>query len=171
MGVLRRGCRGGLLTAVILLGGAPHAVADPQFPDLSGYAAVNPDDYQMDRPAPGSGYPEAWSGVVFSTPSGQRCSMKLNTRGGFLGATCVGNMLGDTTHSCVTAYDYEAGSFADCGGAGANGEYKLLPAGSKITVVWSSTGDSVTCAADQAMTACQTGQHGFVLSSADSWTF
>ncbi|MGV0627852.1 hypothetical protein ABQE43_18340, partial [Mycolicibacter minnesotensis] len=79
------GCIGALIVGGLSL--VPPAVAEPQFPDLDRYTAVNTSDYTVAIPT--GGYNGAVSSVQFSTPAGQNCSVVINIRGMWDIATCT----------------------------------------------------------------------------------
>ncbi|MDH6247163.1 hypothetical protein M2432_004826 [Mycobacterium sp. OTB74] len=169
------------LIALVLL---PVAQAAPaNFPDLSRYQPVNPDDYTADH-----GY--ATEGVRFSTPDGLHCSLSHNVRGSESVARCRGELpgVGGATGVLATTYmptvwqqvdlskpemylDMGDNGFIDMPVDGAS--FRPLPAGSRITY------HNVTCAVDNAqMTACVIDSagpslvdHGFLLTPGGSSTF
>lgn len=160
----------------------PAAAADPhEFPDLSGYHAVNADDY-MTYATYGI------QGVQFATPGGYRCRMSANLKASRQIAECWGalpgtgrNHVGLVTQSKQTS----AGAFSDVdlsamekydfGPAGGPSgiidpkDYKPLMPQDKISFA------GFTCGVGPATTACiqddPSSHHGFVLSPQDAWTF
>lgn len=160
MSALRLGRLAAVAAVAMLFTDAAPAVADPQPPDLAGYAAVNAGDYGAVIPADWA-FAEVWSGVVFEAPSGQRCSMLSNTRGGWVEVNCWGKMPNEET-GVATVYNYSPGTFAERQGdlTGYNaslGEFRAVPAGSKIT---HSTAElSATCAVQADVISCIAERH------------
>ncbi len=151
--------------AVLVLGaGCANACADPPgtpaaFPDLSGYAPVDPRAFSASSPGV--------AGFEFTTPSGQVCSH--NTMNSLddpsrLTLTCEGPRpdRGPGTWQVRVATDEPAvlePSYPplDPAYVAASG-IKQLPAMHKIVY------QGIECGADGAgMTACRVGEHGFVL--------
>lgn len=163
--------------AVVLAGlGGPSATADPgQMPDLSSYIAAKVDDYMRYYNYPG------WVGVQFLTPGGYRCRLIYNLKPNASIAECWGS-LPATSFNVVTANNYGPTKFDTIDLAkqeeyrAADGsvtpvpirpeDYKLLPAGTKITAP-----DLGTCAVTSATTTCEVADHGFVLDPQGNQTF
>ncbi len=161
---------------------ASVATADPhQFPDLSGYHAVNASDYETYATY-------GIQGVQFATPAGYRCRMSTNFKASRQMVECWGALPG-TAHNHVAVITQSkqttAATFSDVnlswmeqydfrpseGPAGVIDpkNYKPLTALNKVSYA------GYTCGVDPASTACQaddpSSQHGFVLSPQGSWTF
>ncbi|MFV8142056.1 hypothetical protein ACNQR7_31205 [Mycolicibacterium senegalense] len=178
MGMGNRWSRSSTLIAVGLavlgLTAAPVASSTPGVPDLSGYTAVNSEDYRSEM-----GY--GTSGVRFSTPDGLHCTMTHNARSSWDMAQCAGPLSGvaDLNTARVVSFgspgellksDLSSDTVSNLDGQGwhetpvAPGAYKVLTVGMKISF------ESATCAVgDRRLTTCviaggQTfGDHGFVL--------
>lgn len=158
---------------VAALAVAPSATAAPSFPGLGKYQAVDAAEYPAHYSYPS--YPEAYSGVAFSTPAGQQCALTRNSRNMTLLAACDGPLPGVDQKS-VSAFNNQAGAFQSYGTG--DGPYNPLPAGSKIDFADSQM--SASCVVDAAMTACVVvdnrpgvtpARHGFVLGPEESSTF
>ncbi len=149
---------------------ASKPVEAGKFPDMSGYTAVNPDDYvqQLDNP----GRPNLLTKYAFSTPDGVQCSF-----GQPASASCGGNNLpGIPPAVCDAAqgiYRYNLVSTSqgvqqwprgDTNCSDGSVPHEVLPAFHTLAV------DGVTCGVDdKATTACKDPQgRGFVLSP--SWS-
>ncbi|KRQ66654.1 hypothetical protein AOT83_22315 [Mycobacteroides sp. H001] len=164
---------------------APRAGADPNFPNLAPYRAVDASIYF----AP-FGYGNA--GVRFSTPDGLHCALIKNGRGGWSSAGCTGNLPGIAGVNAVRADTSGRGTWTqidlnkpetyqvlDSDGWHDKpvdpASYRPLPAGSKIVY------DEISCGVDDSsQTACIVSgeqfdpprpDHGFVLKPEGSWHF
>ncbi|OAT68889.1 hypothetical protein AWB85_07910 [Mycobacteroides immunogenum] len=164
---------------------APPAGANPDFPDLAQYRAVDASTYS----AP-FGYGNA--GVRFRTPDGLHCALIKNVRGGLSSAGCTGNLPGMTGVNAVRADTSGQGTWTqidlskpetyqvpDSDGwhdkSVDPASYRLLPAGGKIVY------DEISCGVDEnSQTACVVSgerfdpprpDHGFVLKPEGSWHF
>ncbi|WP_134067222.1 hypothetical protein [Mycobacteroides salmoniphilum] len=169
---------------------APLAFANPDFPDLSGYAEVDAANYRADM-----GYGNV--GARFRTPDGLYCTLDQNIRAtSGQGVFCRGALPGADGATSVGGFDAipvwgqydsskpETVDHLDEGGVWKKVtidpvSYHLLPSGSKITFrAWPSMKRYLTCAVDRAgMTACvsyygqDTDDHGFVLKPEGSLVF
>jgi hypothetical protein len=175
--------------AAVLPAATPVAAADPpQFPDLTGYAAVNDKDYTTF-----SAYMTA--GVQFVAPGGYRCRVAFTHKAASTSMACWGKLpgtphnyvgLGHTMDSLAATFaDVDLGSMEKYQTMDADGmhegtvspdAYRPLPPNSKVTYT---DGAPQTCGVNETMTACVVGEspdpnhggHGFVLSPQGSWTF
>ncbi|MGL6234259.1 MAG: hypothetical protein ACRC20_02840 [Segniliparus sp.] len=186
----------GALAAVAVLGSvvAPEAGAEPQFPDLDGFTAVDAEGYRTY-----SAY--MTTGWQFATPGGVLCRIQKNSRAGFASLACWGAFPGvaggESSIELDKASAPSAPVFAksDRQGYGyknlglpgkddliplAKKDYPVLAPGQKI--VAAGAGAATTCAVgDGGLTVCQMEKaasdnedgwrHGFVLSPEGSWTF
>jgi hypothetical protein len=152
-----------LSAAGVVCGPTAHA-DQPQFPDLSGYTPVNPQDYIVDLPNPGRPYP--LEATRFWTPDGILCTI-LDPEAG-----CLGNNFPDVppaapapgggprVNAIATDHGIRPTAASNTPPMDPNQSYKTLPPFHSITV------NGVICAVDNArVTACKdpVGQ-GFVLS-------
>ncbi|WP_139273231.1 hypothetical protein [Mycobacterium paraffinicum] len=161
---------------------APPATADPrEFPDLSGYHAVNGDEYRTYATY-------GIQGVQFATPGGYRCRMSTNFKASRQMMDCWGVLPGTTRNhvglvtqskqtmaaafSDVDLSTMETYDFGPAEGPAGNidpKDYKPLAPQDKLSYA------GFTCGVDPITTACQqddpSTRHGFVLSSLGSWTF
>lgn len=158
-----------MAAALALAMGCTANAEPPKFPDMTGYVAVDPDDYKTVSVNPGR--PDPLNNYYFRTPGGIGC--------GFIGsaAVCSGNNFpgvppahGDPSKGLygvnVISTDSEIRQSSDSTPPGAVEAYKLLPPLHTITV------SGVTCGVDDAgTTACKNPKGGaFVLSkSGASW--
>jgi len=145
-----------------------HSVEPGKFPDMSGYTAVNPDEYKWQSDDPGR--PNKITTYGFSTPDGIGC-----TFGQPPAASCVGNNFPavapaqcDLSNGPVEANaistDHEMWQVGDPTCGGSISTKKVLPPFHTLTVF------GVTCGVDDTkMTACKDPQgRGFILSP--SWS-
>lgn len=134
----------------------------PSFPDLSGYAPVNPADYAITYP--NSGRPTPLQVIEFVTPDGVTCAF-----GNPPSAGCTGNNLPGIPPAAssssgaprLTSISTGSGPRPTGSALDTNGQpLKTLPPFHSITV------DGVICGVDNAgTTACKDAQgRGFVLS-------
>ncbi|MGD1240192.1 hypothetical protein [Mycobacterium seoulense] len=142
---------------------ACNAQADPpSFPDLSGYAPVNPSDYSITYP--NSGRPTPLQLIAFISPDGVACAF-----GNPPSAGCTGNNLpglppaAPSSSGAPRLISISTGSAPRPTGTplDTNGQpLKTLPPFHSLTV------DGVICGVDNSgMTACKDPQgRGFVLS-------
>jgi len=131
-----------------------------QFPDLSGYTAVNADDYRVDASTPG----QSASQVVFLTPDGITCAFSTPPSAG-----CTGNNFPAVppAQGGVNAVGTDFGLDTTNAPIARTPDIKTLPPFHSLTV------DGVTCGVDDARTtACRdTKGRGFVLSPSGSTWF
>lgn len=145
-----------------------HSVEPGKFPDMSGYTAVNPDEYKWQSDNPGR--PNKITTYGFSTPDGIGC-----TFGQPPAASCVGNNFpavspapcdpsNGPVESNAISTDHEMWQVGDPTCGGSISTKKVLPPFHTLTVF------GVTCGVDdKKMTACKDPQgRGFVLSP--SWS-
>ncbi|EFV14997.1 hypothetical protein HMPREF9336_00184 [Segniliparus rugosus ATCC BAA-974] len=184
-----------LLVALFGCAAAPRAAADPQFPDLDGFAAV-------DEAAYNTYHTYGTPGWQFAAPGGTHCRYTVNVRGGALSLMCWGALPGapagqnavslatggaDFRPAAFTKSSVQTYGYRDDGYPGmprptpiTERDYPPLPQGQKLVV--SKMGAVMTCAVgDGGATACQVElqrgedqdeqRHGFVLSPEGSWTF
>ncbi len=160
------------------------AGATPEnFPDLSTYQQVNPENY-------GGEFSYATAGVRFRTPDGLHCSLSRNMKASSSVASCRGKLPGANGATGVMASTFAPTTWqqVDLGKPETYQEmrqegsrevpldpsaFKPLPAGSRITY------QNISCAVSDAVTtACIIGsaattfdEHGFVLQPGGSWIF
>ncbi|MEZ0362218.1 hypothetical protein ACAG26_00735 [Mycobacterium sp. pUA109] len=179
---------GGLCAAACVWASAvlpPAAAADPgQFPDLSGYTAVDASKYATYYNYPTSG------GVQFVAPAGYRCRITYTLKANYGLTQCWGALPATSANvvtvtrgpTALTPGAFGTADLAEMDKYRTMGKrdvvdatfgpeaYQPLPAGSKVS--WDSSG---TCGVDDTTTACVMGsapeRHGFVLSAQGSWTF
>lgn len=176
---MRRIVVGAALVAAVSLT-APVAGADPgQIPDLSGYTAVDIHDYNTYY-----NYPTT-NGAQFVTPGGYRCRITYTGRANppMKQATCWGALPGTSSNavSVFAAMQLDPATFSTVDLTDMEkytdykeprdrtvdpADYKLLPAGSKLTYP-----DTGTCAVTEVSTVCVVGDHGFELSAKGSRVF
>lgn len=158
----------GCAVLLALTVGCADAVAGPpQMPDLSGYPAIDTQDYMQSYPR--------FTGFDFVTPDGQLCSH--NTMNSLddpnrLTLSCEGPRpdLGPGTWQVLVATDAPATvqpSYPplDPAYVAASG-IRQLPAMHKIVY------RDIECGVDDAgMTACRVGEHGFVLTATATTLF
>ncbi|MBX7434126.1 hypothetical protein JDV09_18685 [Mycobacterium sp. Y57] len=158
------------LLGVLAIAAAPGvAAADPGFPDLSAYPAVDAVDYLQSYPY--------FSGFAFETPDGLRCAHnELNSRDDPSRSTlsCEGPRpdRGPGTWQVLVATDEAAvaePSYPPLDPAIPTDPAtapRTLPALHKIVYA------GIECAADdRGMTACRIGEHGFVLTPTSTELF
>jgi hypothetical protein len=161
---------------------APAAAAGPQqFPDLSGYHAVNAEDYRTYATY-------GIDGVQFATPGGYRCRMDTNFKASRQTMNCWGALPG-TAHNHVglitQSKQTTAATFSDVDLSQME-QYDFGPAGGPSGVIDPKNYAPLapqnkvsyagfTCGVDPFTTACEaddsSSRHGFVLSPQGSWTF
>ena len=157
--IRRCGAAAGVAAAALTVGCAEAAADPPQLPDLSGYPVVDTAHYMQSYPR--------FRGFDFVTPDGQLCShnaMNSLDDPNRLTLSCEGPRpdLGPGTWQVQVATD-EAATVApsypplDPAAVAASG-VQQLPAGHKIVY------RDIQCGVDDSgRTACQVGEHGFVL--------
>jgi hypothetical protein len=125
----------------------------PDFPDMAGYAAVDPQTYYSSGPY--------YGGITFHTSDGQFCNYNaMNSRNNpdVVVFTCTGPRPDKGPGLWETTVTTDAAATIEPGSDDFKGQ-KILELPARHTIDYK----GIRCGTDNGTTACRIGDHGFVL--------